>query len=229
MRLRPKISTVICSISCFLSSGVLILGSPADDVRAPANLRAAVDGAISRMRPALVRIRVVFTEYREGRELKTQAVGSGAIITKDGYVVTNHHVAGHAARLICTLWNREEVEADLVGTDPLTDISVIKLRPEKPRSFETASFGDSSKMEVGDSVLAMGSPMALSQSVTLGIISNGEMIMPKIFIHVSDPDATEEEQAALAQAVSARPTQCKPGDEITVVVSVAVISPLLTR
>jgi serine protease Do len=133
------------------------------------------------MRPALVRIRVVFTEYRDGRELKSQAVGSGAIITKDGYIVTNHHVAGHAARLICTLWNREEIEAELIGTDPLTDISVIKLRPEQPREFVPATFGDSSKSMVGDSVLAMGSPMALSQSVTLGIISNGEMIMPRMF------------------------------------------------
>jgi serine protease Do len=133
------------------------------------------------MRPALVRIRVVFTEFREGRELKAQAVGSGTIISKDGYILTNHHVAGHAARLICTLWNREEIEAELIGTDPLTDISVIKLKPEQPREFVFALFGDSSKINVGDSVLAMGSPMALSQSVTLGIISNSEMIMPKMF------------------------------------------------
>src|SRR3974390_630147 len=110
-----------------------------------------------------------------------QAVGSGVIIRKDGYVVTNHHVAGHGARMICTLWNHEEVEAELVGTDPLTDISVIKLKPEQPRPFVAAAFGDSSRMSVGDPVLAMGSPMALSQSVTLGIISNGEMIMPKFF------------------------------------------------
>lgn len=144
-------------------------------------MRAAVEAAIARMRPALVRIRVVMTEYREGRELKIQAVGSGAIISNDGYIVTNHHVAGHAARLTCTLWNREEIEAVLVGTDPLTDISVIKLKPEQPREFVPAAFGDSSKILVGDSVLAMGSPMALSQSVTLGIISNGEMIMPRMF------------------------------------------------
>jgi len=155
--------------------------SSAPTVNPPENVRAVVEAGISRMRPALVRIRVVFTDYREGRELKTQAVGSGAIISKDGYIVTNHHVAGHAARLICTLWNREEIEADLVGTDPLTDISVIKLKPEKPREFQFASFGDSSKIAVGDSVLAMGSPMALSQSVTLGIISNGEMVMPRMF------------------------------------------------
>src|SRR5437879_10498013 len=137
---------------------------PPPDV--PANLRAVVEAAIARMRPALVRIHVVSAEYNEGREVKMQAVGSGAIITKDGYLITNHHVAGHGIRMFCTLWNREEVEAELVGTDPLTDISVLKLKSGTPRDFTPARFGDSSKMRVGDSVLAMGSPMALSQSVT---------------------------------------------------------------
>jgi len=144
-------------------------------------LRSQVDAAIARVKPALVRIQVVSAEYNEGREVKMQAVGSGAIITKDGFLITNHHVAGHGIRMFCTLSNHEEVEAELVGTDPLTDISILKLKPEKPRDFATASFGDSARMRVGDPVLAMGSPMALSQSVTLGIISNTEMIMPRFF------------------------------------------------
>ena len=144
-------------------------------------LRSQVDSAIARVKPALVRIQVVSAEYNEGREVKMQAVGSGAIITKDGYLITNHHVAGHGIRMFCTLWNHEEIEAELVGTDPLTDISLLKLKPAKPREFVPAKFGDSSKMQVGDQVLAMGSPMALSQSVTLGIISNTEMIMPRFF------------------------------------------------
>jgi serine protease Do len=169
-----------------LPAGCLVLSalgcvSAVGGAEGPRSMRATVEPAINRMRAALVRIRVVSTEYQEGREMKMQAVGSGAIISKDGYIVTNHHVAGHAARLVCTLWNREEIEAELVGTDPLTDISVIKLKPGKPREFVAASFGDSSKMAVGDSVLAMGSPMALSQSVTLGILSNVEMIMPRFF------------------------------------------------
>ncbi len=148
---------------------------------ATAPLRAQIDRAIDKVKPALVRIRVVSTEYNDGREIKEQEVGSGVIITKDGYIVTNHHVAGHARRMFCTLWDREEIEAELIGTDPLTDISVIKLKPEKPREFTPAAFGDSSVMRVGDSVLAMGSPMALSQSVTLGILSNTEMVMPRFF------------------------------------------------
>ncbi len=168
----------------FLVFSAVLLGGwnlAAKEREVPSALRAQMDAAIEKVKPALVRIRVVSTEFSEGRELKQQSVGSGAIITKDGYIITNHHVAGHAARMFCTLWNREEIEAELIGTDPLTDISIIKLIPEKPRTFAFVSFGDSSKVRVGDSVLAMGSPMALSQSVTLGILSNTEMVIPRFW------------------------------------------------
>jgi serine protease Do len=168
-----------------LALGLLLAWFPgrllARDRNAPSVSRAQVEAAIAKVKPALVRIRVVTTDYNEGREIKMQAVGSGAIITKDGYLITNHHVAGHAVRMFCTLWNREEIEAELVGTDALTDISILKLKPEKPREFTPARFGDSSALRVGDSVLAMGSPMALSQSVTLGIVSNTELIMPRFY------------------------------------------------
>lgn len=140
---------------------------------------ATLDEAVARVKPALVRIHVVSTEYEEGREMKMEGSGSGVIITKEGHVVTNHHVAGHAVRLFCTLPDRRDVDAELVGTDPLTDISVIKLKPETPAEFQPAVFGDSSAIRVGDTVLAMGSPLALSQSVTSGIVSNAEMIMPE--------------------------------------------------
>lgn len=159
--------------------GIQLSGCALPRREIPGNLRPAVDAAIEKVRPALVRIRVVSTDYSDGREIKVQSVGSGAIITEEGYLVTNHHVAGHGTRMFCTLWNREEIEADLVGTDPLTDISVLKLKPKLPRRFATVGFGDSARMRVGDPVLAMGSPMALSQSVTLGIISNTEMMMPR--------------------------------------------------
>ena len=169
------------AFGCSLFVAFEALHSSAKEKAVPAAVRSQVDYAIAKVKPALVRIRVVSTDYSEGREVKMQAVGSGAIITKDGYLITNHHVAGHATRMFCTLWNREEVEADLVGTDPLTDISVLKLRLDKATKFEPASFGDSSILRVGDYVLAMGSPMALSQSVTLGIISNTEMTMPRFW------------------------------------------------
>lgn len=145
----------------------------------PEELRASVDSAVARVKPALVRIEVVSTYYTEGREQKYESSGSGAIISKEGHVITNHHVAGRATRLVCTLSTREKIEAELVGRDALTDLAVIKLLPEEPREFPVAVFGDSSLMKVGDTVLAMGSPMSLSQSVTLGIVSNAELVLPE--------------------------------------------------
>ena len=146
---------------------------------APDNLREAVEQAVNRVKPALVRIHVVSTEYEDGREQKYESTGSGVVITPEGHVVTNHHVAGHATRLFCTFADRRELEAELVGADPLTDIAVIKIVNPNGTQFPVATFGDSTKVRVGDHVLAMGSPMALSQSITLGIISNTEMIMPQ--------------------------------------------------
>ena len=142
---------------------------------------AAIEAALAKVAPSLVRIHVVTVSHQDGREIKREASGSGTIITAEGHVVTNHHVAGKARRIICTLPTREEVPAELVGTDPLSDIAVLKLKPAKPRTFPVATFGDASSLKVGDRVLALGSPLALSQSVTMGIVSNTEMIMPGLF------------------------------------------------
>jgi serine protease Do len=138
----------------------------------------AINAAVARVKPALVRIHVVETYYSEGRELKYEASGSGVVITPEGHVVTNHHVAGHAKVIKCTFDNKEELDATLVGTDALTDIAVLQLKPAESRSFATAEWGDSDSIRVGDPVLALGSPQAISQSVTSGIISNTEMILP---------------------------------------------------
>ena len=142
---------------------------------------AAIDAALSKVAPSLVRIHVVTVDQQEGRELKREAAGSGTIISPEGHVLTNHHVAGRTRALFCTLASREELPADLVGTDPLSDIAILKLRPPKPRIFPAAHFGDASALKVGERVLALGSPLALSQSVTMGIVSNTEMIMPGMF------------------------------------------------
>src|SRR5215213_7597080 len=93
---------------------------------------AAIEAALAKVAPSLVRIHVVTVSYNDGREIKREASGSGTIITAEGHVVTNHHVAGKTRTIICTLPTREEVPADLVGTDPLADIAVLKLKPSKP-------------------------------------------------------------------------------------------------
>ena len=152
-------------------------GGKAEDA-ASADLHRAVDAVY----PALVRIHVVFEEGRDGRMEKLRASGSGAIISDDGYIITNHHVAGRATRLICRLSNREEVDAELVGTDVLSDLAILKLdlssRRDPKAKLPVAKFGDSDKLKIGEVVLAMGSPAGLSQSVTKGIVANTAMVMP---------------------------------------------------
>jgi serine protease Do len=163
----------------------LVFAAPASAQSAPADpspsQSAAIQAALARVAPSLVRIHVVTVSHDDGREIKREASGSGTIITPEGHVVTNHHVAGKTRAIICTLPTKEEIPAELVGTDPLSDIAVLKLKPAKPRTFPAAEFGDSSKLKVGDRVLALGSPLALSQSVTMGIVSNIQMIMPGMF------------------------------------------------
>ena len=130
-----------------------------------------------------MRIYVVAEEPSGGRMQRMREAGSGAIVSRDGYVVTNHHVAGNAVRITCTLANGDEVEATRVGTDPLADIAVLKLKLETRKHpdvpLAVAAWGDSNRLKVGDVVLAMGCPMAVSQSVTKGIVSNMQMIMPR--------------------------------------------------
>jgi serine protease Do len=169
---------VISLFLALLSAAPAAAQNPASS--APAD-SAAVHAALSKVAPSLVRIHVVSIDHEDGRELKREAAGSGTIITPEGHVVTNHHVAGKTKAIVCTLASREEIPAELVGTDPLSDIAVLKLKPPKPRQFPTASFGSAASLQVGDRVLAMGSPLALSQSVTMGIVSNTEMIMPQLF------------------------------------------------
>ncbi len=165
--------------SAAIAGGLALCAPVSGQQRQPPD--SLIRDALAKISPSLVRIHVVTYGYEEGREVKREAAGSGTIISAEGHVLTNHHVAGRTRSLMCTLADREEMAADLVGTDPLSDIAIIKLRPEKPRTFPAAHFGDASKLKVGDPVMALGSPLALSQSVTMGIVSNTEMIMPGLF------------------------------------------------
>ena len=149
--------------------------------------RGTVARAVDAVYPALVRIVVVTTEPEAGRLQKYQSGGSGAIITPEGHVITNHHVAGKARQIFCVMPDGEKIEATLVGTDALADISIVKLKPDPEidpdaakRKWPVASFGDSDKLRIGDVVYAMGSPSAISQSVTRGIVSNTRMTMPEL-------------------------------------------------
>jgi serine protease Do len=161
---------------------------------APAGAPASLADMVERLQPAVVNIstkqRVQVQNpfagtpfgdlFGQGQGAKpqtrqAQSLGSGFIISADGYIVTNNHVVSAGAQgatvdsITVTLTNREEYTARLVGRDPATDIAVLKIDAKKALPF--VKFGDSAKARVGDWVIAIGNPFALSGTVTAGIIS----------------------------------------------------------
>ena len=123
-------------------------------------------------------------------ERREKSLGSGVIISPEGYILTNNHVVDHATDVTVTLSDKREMKARIVGTDPRTDIAVLKIDGS---NFPTLALADSSKVEVGDIVLAVGDPFGVGQTVTSGIVSatgrslNGAIEQVEDFIQTDAP------------------------------------------
>ena len=106
----------------------------------------------------------------------TQAAGSGFIISKDGFILTNNHVVEGASKIEVQFFDDEDnyYEAKVVGRDPLTDSALIQLVEKPNRPLPEAKFGDSSQMEPGDWVMAIGNPFGLAHTVSVGVVSATE-------------------------------------------------------
>lgn len=107
-------------------------------------------------------------DLNQQRRPPQQGAGSGVIVSADGYILTNNHVVQNAAEIEVRLSDRREVSATVIGTDPDTDLAVIKIDLE---DLPALTFADSDLVEVGDTVLAVGNPFGLGQTVTSGIVS----------------------------------------------------------
>jgi serine protease Do len=110
--------------------------------------------------------------FRRQQRRPTRGVGSGFIVDSKGYILTNYHVIDEASRIIVGLQSGEKYRATVKGVDPDTDVAVLKI--DAPHDLPTVTLGDSNAAQVGDWVLAMGSPFGLDQTVTAGIISKKE-------------------------------------------------------
>jgi len=115
-----------------------------------------------------------FNQFGQGQRPqqphRALSAGSGFIIDKTGYVVTNNHVVDASKKITVTLPDKREFIAKLVGTDPATDVALLKITSDKP--LPMVEFGDDKKLRVGDWVVAVGNPFGLSNSVTAGIVSS---------------------------------------------------------
>jgi serine protease Do len=192
------------AVGCLLAGigiGAMLSGRPTvaqnqvPIARAPEALSASFAEIARRVEPAVVNIETITTTaealdkddeskdeppagnpllemFRRQPRRATRGVGSGFIVSPKGYILTNEHVIENATRITVGLQTGEKFRGRVVGVDDETDVAVIKIDP--PRDLPTVTLGDSNSAQVGDWVLAIGSPFGLDQTVTAGIISKKE-------------------------------------------------------
>lgn len=152
----------------FLALSLLVL-YPGCVIGGNATQRAVIR-AKDKVAPALVHVKPVKEVFRRGRRREVPVIGSGFLISSDGYIVTNEHVAGKSKYVRCVLSNKDEVEAQVVGVDPFTDIAVLKLITDRT-DLPYVKLGDARSVVAGQTVIALGSPHGLARSVSSGIVS----------------------------------------------------------
>jgi serine protease Do/serine protease DegQ len=177
------------TILSLLPALLMLLAAPAAPAGLPLNLKGVPTLApmLAQVTPAVVNISVVSRSPLEDNPLfrdplfrrffnipdkpsqAEQSAGSGVIVDRArGYVLTNNHVINNAQEVVVTLKDRRALKARLVGTDPGTDIAVLKIEAQ---NLAELKFGDSDSMNVGDFVVAIGNPFGIGQTVTSGIVS----------------------------------------------------------
>ena len=184
-------------IGAMLSGRTTVAQPDIQIARAPEALSASFAEIARRVEPAVVNIETTqnqpeISEKDEDKEDQStnplldmfrrqrrpsRGIGSGFIINSKGFILTNHHVVEDAARITVGLQSGEKYRGTVIGVDPETDVAVIKI--EAGKDLPTVNFGDSNAAQVGDWVLAIGSPFGLDQTVTAGIISKKERETPQ--------------------------------------------------
>ncbi len=131
--------------------------------------------AKKRVFPALVFVKPIREEFGSGEKKRAEIFGSGVIISPDGLVVTNNHIAEKAIEINCVLYNKEQVKAEIVGLDKETDLALLQLKlPKDAAALPFGEFADSDKVTEGQFVMALGSPFGFKRSISLGIIMNAD-------------------------------------------------------
>jgi len=162
-----------------LAVGTNLRDKEAAPPREPEPTDAVVPDAVERVAPAVVSVYTLRSASRKPSSLDPfgvgdsatrteQGVGSGVIVRENGMIVTNHHVVEGASEVKIALADRREFRGRVVGCDPQTDVAIVRIAA---KSLPVASFGDSSKVRVGETVLAIGNSLGIGQTVSSGIVS----------------------------------------------------------
>jgi len=186
---RRGLAALVLAIALIIASGLgldraKVVAAQQQTLPSPVELSRTFVSVAKQVKPAVVNIDVVEKAQRQSMQLpegfpqipglgdgqphRQRGTGSGVIISADGYILTNNHVAGEAEQIKVKLADGREFKAKRIGTDKETDIALIKI---DATNLPYARLGDSDKLEQGEWVLALGSPFGLQQTMTAGIVS----------------------------------------------------------
>ena len=149
---------------------------------APSTIAAARDKVL----PVVVSILTVREDFKQGEPVLTVSSGSGTVVTPEGHVATNAHVTQKGKSFRVVFADGRELPARLVGTDTLSDLAVLQVQPPKPETFAHARFADVLDLSPGDTVLAMGAPWGLSNSMSAGVVNNPRRLLVSLFDDEAD-------------------------------------------
>ena len=169
VRVSSSVVLTWLTVAFVLLAPAAVLASPCAD---------PLTSVYERVSPAVVSIQAMKINKAKPQRRFETVVGSGVVIERDGYVLTNAHVVDGAASLSVTLDTRERVPARILGLDPVLDLALLRL--ESPVSLTAAKLGDSASLKVGDEVVAIGNPIGLDQTMTRGIVSGLNRLLPGI-------------------------------------------------
>lgn len=162
-------------------SEVPVQGAPVRAADA-ARIAAARDSVL----PVVVSILTVREDHRQGEPVLSVSSGSGTVVTAQGHIATNAHVTENGRSFRVVFADGRELPARLVGTDTLSDLAVLQALPPSPETFAHADFASTLDLQPGDTVLAMGAPWGLSNSMSAGVVNNPRRLLVSLFDDEAD-------------------------------------------
>ena len=187
--------------SCNSSSGFQGDGAGSLSMTSP-NFQSIIKRAKDRVFPALIFMKVLKEEYREGKKKSREVSGSGVIISPSGEILSNWHVVNKATEIRCLLYNGQAYSARIVGEDKDADLALLQLNlPKGAKALPFAGISNSKELTEGDFVMAMGAPWGLSRSISVGIVSCSR----RYLMHTSEYSLWIQTDAAISPGNSGGP------------------------
>ncbi len=183
---RPFAPVLLVGLISIVASVTVIEGQDPVETTRPAGILTVRQHAL----PSVVSILSVRETHVNGRANLQRSGGSGTMVSAEGHIVTNAHVTENSTRFRVVFADKREIDAQLVGEDPLSDIAVLQYDAAALEGdpIPVATFGDSSILEPGDTVIAIGAPWGLTHSLSVGVVNNAK----RVFVSLFDDDADYE-------------------------------------